>query len=304
MDGKLRVTASMLTDQGRVRNHNEDFIDCYLPESEEEQENNGALYIVADGVGGAHAGEIASRFATERTIHHYLANPRESDHGVRLMTAMQLANQELRQLASDQQEGKHMATTMVATVLHGAKATIANVGDSRGYLLQNGALTQITKDQSLVAKLVEEGAITEDEARSHPRKNVILHSLGAENSPEIDLYEIDLKSGNQLVLCSDGLVRHVSNEEIAAIITTQSEDAVNTLVKLANERGGEDNITVAVLRIGEQPAEDATEPAFEAVSGIADRQDSRMRGGLWVYTAILTVIQSILIIIIWYLVNG
>lgn len=266
----------MLTDQGRVREHNEDFIDCREPITEGDRDKNGWLYIVADGVGGADAGEVASQYATERVIYHFSANEEVESWGRRILEAMQKANSDLRKLSMKGEINKRMATTMVAALLHDNAATIANVGDSRAYHWRNGQIRQVTRDQSLVARLVEEGAITEEEARNHPRKNVILHSLGTENTPEIDLYELDLLPADQLILCSDGLTRHVADEEITqAVGEFNPEVATSYLVTLANDRGGEDNISVAVLRIGEQSVELETEPAPRAISEIesVDSQD-------------------------------
>jgi protein phosphatase len=301
-----RINASLQTDQGRVRDHNEDFIAYKEPADASEVARNGWLYIVADGVGGADAGEVASKFATEQTIHNYLADGETADWGNRLYTAMQTANTELRQLVSEQASttGNRMATTMVAAVLHGNRATIANVGDSRGYHWKNGQFQQITKDHSLVARLLEEGAITEEEAVSHPRRNVILHSLGSEANPRIDLYEVELTPGEQLVLCSDGLTRHVADEEIAKIVgDREPAKATDILVQLANDRGGEDNISVIVLQIEELPAQlqDHTRSTIGRIANVKP-VDERTRQALWIYTAVLCLIQTVLIILIWFLI--
>jgi len=302
------VDASMRTDQGRVREHNEDFVACHEPSGPDEEARHGRLYIVADGVGGSDAGEVASRFAAERTLDHYLADGDTIDWGERLRNAMYAANSDLRSLTGHKYDGARMATTMVAAVLHVDQATLANVGDSRGYHWRNGTIRQITKDQSLVARLLEEGAISEEEAANHPRKNVILHSLGSEKRPQIDLYEVSLNSGEMLILCTDGLTRHVDDEEIAAAVAQFStEEATKRLIQLANERGGEDNISVAVLRFGEQPAQLVTSsgsPSGEATETKALPDDARIRRTLWVYTAILCVVQVILIVLIWNLVSN
>ncbi|MGD2049192.1 MAG: Stp1/IreP family PP2C-type Ser/Thr phosphatase [Chloroflexota bacterium] len=300
------IYASLRTDQGRVRDHNEDFIACKEPETAGEESRNGWLYVVADGVGGAEKGEVASEYATERTIHHYLADDQSVDWGERLRQAMQSANTELRQMVAELEPGNKMATTMVAAVFHDDQVTIANVGDSRAYHLHNGVLHQVTKDQSLVARLVEEGAITEKEALNHPRKNVILHSLGAEKTPLIDLFEIELELGDQIILCSDGLTRHVMDEEIASLVSQLSPStATEKLIRLANERGGEDNISVAVLRIGEQQAELETKSTPTGATGHrAQQDDARMRRALWIYTAILVVVQVILIVLVWNIINS
>lgn len=300
------IDASMRTDQGRVRDHNEDFIACEEPQSAGEESKNGWLYIVADGVGGAEKGEVASEYATGRTIHHYLVNDQLDDWGERLRQAMQNANTELRQLVTELEPGNRMATTMVAVVFHDSQATFANVGDSRAYQLRSGVIHQITKDQSLVARLVEEGAITEKEAINHPRKNVILHSLGAENAPPIDIFELEFQSGDQFILCSDGLTRHVMDDEIASLVSQMSPStATEKLIQLANDRGGEDNISVAVLRIGEQQAEFETKSTPIVVSGDRAQQSvARSRRALWYYTAILIAVQVILIVLVWNIINN
>lgn len=301
-----QIDASMRTDQGRIRDHNEDFVDCREPISPDEETKNGWLYVLADGVGGAEAGEVASQYATEQTIYHYLNDDHTTGWGERLLQAMRAANGELRQLVLELTSGGRMATTMVAAVLHDDMATLANVGDSRGYHWQDGILHQITKDQSLVARLVEEGAITEEEALNHPRKNVILHSLGAESSPQIDIFTVALAAGDQIVLCSDGLTRHVMDDEIASIVGEQQPAvATETLIQLANDRGGEDNISVAVLRIGEQPANERVKPAPIVIfSKDAQQSNARLRRGLWIYTAILVTVQIALIILIWNFINS
>jgi len=301
-----RINASLQTDQGRIRDHNEDFVACREPTDAIEVARNGWLYIVADGVGGADAGEVASKYATERTIHNYLIDDITADWGNRLYTAMQTANTELRQLVLEQASttGNRMATTMVAAVLHGDIATIANVGDSRGYHWKNGQFKQITKDHSLVARLVEEGAISEAEAENHPRKNVILHSLGSEASPRIDLFDVKLMEGEQLVLCSDGLTRHVADDEIAKIIGDRPPDeASEMLIQLANDRGGEDNISVIVMQIEALPAQLPVESQspFGRIANIKPANE-RARQALWIYTAILALVQTVLIILIWFLI--
>ncbi len=301
-----RINASLQTDQGQVRDHNEDFVGYKEPANASEVARNGWLYIVADGVGGADAGEVASEFSTERTIHNYLADEDTADWGERLYHAMQTANTELRQMVSEQTTGNRMATTMVAAVFHDNKVTFANVGDSRGYHWKDGKFKQITKDQSLVAKLVEEGAITELEALNHPRRNVILHSLGSETTPRIDLFEIEVEVGEQIVLCSDGLTRHVLDQEIAQIIGEKSPaDAAEALIQLANERGGEDNISVAVLSIDELPTQ--LPAGTQRKNGRVTLknlvvEDERTKRALWAYTAVLCLVQTILIIIIWFLI--
>ncbi len=241
------VDASLYTDQGQVRDHNEDFICSSEPQNAEEEADLGWLYIVADGVGGADAGEVASKLASNYTTDHYLNNTSKENLGERLHDAMQAANSELRRYVTEN-GNRRMATTMVAAAIREKDAYIVNVGDSRGYHWQKGSFRQITKDHSLVARLVEEGAITEEEAEVHPRKNVILFSLGSEKTPQIDIFHQQMEPGDVLLLCSDGLTRHVKDNELADTLSKyRPEKAARFLVDLANKRGGLDNISAVVI---------------------------------------------------------
>ncbi len=163
------------------------------------------------------------------------------------------------------------------------------------------------KDQSLVAKLVEEGAITEEEAHFHPRRNVILYSLGSERSPKIDLFEQPLQTGDILFLCSDGLTRHVADEEIAYVLSQETMDtACTNLIQKANERGGEDNISVAIIRFDGQatavarPGTQPTTPRAAARNGTGTQQVAN-RSALWLYTVMLGMVQALLIFLVWFL---
>lgn len=297
------IEASLQTDQGRIRDHNEDFVTFWEPDNEAAEAQNGWLYIVADGVGGADAGEVASQFASERVIAHYLKDNLDIGWGERLWRAMQAANTDLRQMVAERGDDSRMATTMVAAVFQGSQVFVGNVGDSRGYHWRNGRIRQITKDQSLVAKLVEEGAITEEEAYNHPRKNVILYSLGSEKEPKIDIFEETAEPGDIFLLCSDGLTRHVFDEEIQEILTHQEPlRASRILIDLANERGGEDNISVAIMRYDNQTLTKkilslAAAPD-ETLTGTSSKPARRR---MLLYTIILSLVQTILIILIWAL---
>jgi protein phosphatase len=295
MSSDKLVKASLRTHQGRVRDHNEDFVTSREPTSRRDESENGWLYIVADGVGGADAGEVASQFASERAVEHYLSNSHIADWSERLKGALLSANADLRQMVADRNDHSRMATTMVAVAIRDQTAFLANVGDSRGYHWRDGKFHQVTKDQSLVAKLLEEGAITEEEAAVHPRKNVILYSLGSEKDPQIDLFQQSLEQDDILLLCSDGLTRHVSDEELAAVISQQNADAATqTLVQLANSRGGEDNISAVVLHFNASQA-----PARVFAEPIAASQTTSDRSYLWTYTLLLTLVQTILILLVW-----
>lgn len=291
------VDASLRTHQGRVRSNNQDFIAWREPADAAEEQKQGWLYILADGAGGMDAGEIASSFATERTLHHYL-NHDELAWGPRLQAAMQAANVDLREMSARNEGNTRMATTMVAVVISGNDAYVANVGDSRAYFWRNGRLKQVTKDQSLVAQLVDEGAITEEEAAVHPRRNVILFSLGSERTPRIDLFELKLEPDDKLLLCSDGLTRHVSDEEIETVVGQQpTSEATETLINLANERGGQDNISVGILHF--RPA--SSQPRVVQDDG-EPHKASPTRGNrmfLGAYTIVLALLETFLIVLIW-----
>ncbi|MBP7999102.1 MAG: Stp1/IreP family PP2C-type Ser/Thr phosphatase [Chloroflexi bacterium] len=292
------VTAILKTDVGRVRDHNEDYFASCEPTQMQEAVQNSWCYILADGAGGMDAGEVASQHSTERMHHHYLAQTGEKDWSKRLVRAMEAANTDLRRLMLEQDEGKsRMATTMVAVVIAGDRAIFANVGDSRGYHFRDGAIKQITKDQSLVAKLLEEGAITPEEAENHPRRNVILGSLGSEDEIGVDLFTIMVEPGDHLLLCSDGLTNYVRDKELAEIIRGNTlEEAPQLMISLANARGGGDNISVVLIRINHTnlPTEGATNVALPPA----------VTSTLWPFTFFLCTLLIFIITVIWALMNG
>lgn len=282
------IQAHLRTDTGLVRELNQDFVAFWEPTDLATAQQNGWLYLVADGVGGADAGEVASQFASQQLLHHFLSTDNEPDMGQRLINAMQAANTDLRQLIAEKENKSRMATTMVTAVIYENQVFIGNVGDSRGYHWRNGLFQQVTKDQSLVAKLVEEGAITPAEAESHPRKNVILYSLGSERHPQIDLFTIPLLPGDIILLCSDGLTRHVSDSEIGHILGQYApEEATQLLIEQARERGGEDNISAVVIQVG------ATAVVPKPTSSPSNRPF------LWLYTGFLAFLMSCLILFAW-----
>ncbi len=290
------VQAALHTDVGQTRRVNQDFVAFHEPGSPEEEARFGWLYILADGAGGMDDGDVASRFATERVLDEYYKEP-DLGWKERLRKALTQANTDLRALGASRNGGSRMATTMVATVIHGDEVDIANVGDSRAYHMRAGVLRQITRDQSLVAKLVEEGAITPEEAEVHPRRHVLLHSIGSDRNPQIDFYHLHLQRDDVLLLCSDGLIRHVQDAEIASTIAAEPEPdlAARILIDLANERGGQDNISVVILRYT---------PAAVAETQLAAQREPAgqiARRALWAYTAFLSILQTILIFLVWYL---
>lgn len=298
------ITAALRTDTGLVRGHNEDFVAAFEPATPEDQTRHGWLYIVADGVGGADAGEVASQYAAERAIHHYLSTNGMVPARERLLESMQSANTDLRSLAAGRNDQRRMATTMVAAAIQGDQLTIGNVGDSRAYLWHRAKFEQITRDQSLVARLVEEGAITAEEATTHPHKNIILTSIGSEKRPPVDLYERSLQPGDLLLLCSDGLIRHLADEEIAAVLGNEEpEEAASDLVRLARQRGGEDNISVVVVQYGSRDASYPAALAAAAPAAVPVAVGAAERPSLLPLTLLLALVMVVLIILVWYTVQ-
>ena len=261
----IRVFAK--SDLGKARDHNEDnFLvadlsrrDCTAPVLEREYElgDRGLLLMVADGMGGAAAGELASEMATD-TIYKQLLSSwlREQEatgqrFATRLKEAVESANIEIHNYAKAHPENRGMGTTATAVGILGDHLYLTQVGDSRAYLVRAGAAHQLTKDQSLMQRLVEAGELTEEEAAQSERRNIILQALGPDAKVKVDLTHQEIRRGDTLVLCSDGLSGQVKKEEIARQVSeTRDLKAVcDRLVALANERGGPDNITVLVARL-------------------------------------------------------
>ena len=262
----IHVTVFGKTDLGKTRDHNEDtFIVADLTRDraslqaevrDHDVGDRGTLFMVADGMGGAAAGELASAMAAD-LVHSHLSTEWMEDADVslhrfafRLREAMDIANRRIHSYASQRPEVKGMGTTATAAGVLGTSLILAQVGDSRAYLLRNGEAVQLTKDQSLVQRLVDEGQITQEEADRSERGNIILQALGPEPQVSVELTMADLRLDDVLVLCSDGLTGNVSDEEISQTILAHPtpEDACAALIEMANERGGPDNITVVVAR--------------------------------------------------------
>ena len=230
-----------ITDVGKKRSLNEDSF--YF-----ESQKKGFLIIVSNGMGGHNAGEIASAMAVSAILEFAKVNDPFLDPEVFLRNAISYANSQIYQEACRNNSLSGMGATIVVAVGNSKKMYIANVGDSRAYLISKEKITQITKDHSYVYELVKNGVITPEEAKSHPRRNEILKALGI--APEVypDIFFLNTEKTDKILLCTDGLTSHVSDEEIFNIVNRYSRKAATeALVKLANEYGGLDNITV-VLR--------------------------------------------------------
>jgi len=243
------VESSQLSDVGQKRLHNEDYVGFYEPGRPADLEAYGRLYVLADGVGGAAAGELASQYTVKKIMHGYYQNIQD-DLGTRLRRAIEEANADVFARNLSQSGQGEMATTVVAAIVHGDQLIVANVGDSRAYVVRGEAIEQITEDHSLIAEMLSDGSITAEQAETHPYRNVILRSVGGHDTVQVDLFSRQIAPNDLLILCSDGLTRYVENQELADIVRAgPPAEATRRLVALANERGGNDNITVSVTHI-------------------------------------------------------
>jgi protein phosphatase len=255
---ELELKIGKLSDVGRVRTHNEDSLAIYEPMDPRQLSEKGRIYLVADGVGGHIAGKVASAYATKRIIELYYQDP-NSDVTRSLIKTIQRVNEEIHQRSPQKERG--MGTTIVAAVVRGEKLYVANVGDSRAYLIRGQSIKQLTRDHSLACELFRLGRITEKEVTSHPQRNILTRSLGVKPIVEVDAFEEMIQTGDIIVLCTDGLWCQVSDEEIKDIVTSgEPQGAAAQLVALANERGGNDNITVLVVQVGKPMTIIGTKP--------------------------------------------
>jgi protein phosphatase len=237
----MKVHHSARTDVGRTRDHNED---SFGVGEGELVERFGELLVICDGMGGHAAGEIASRVAVDTILADYYAAEDEERNGA-LEQAFSHANAQI--YASGHGS---MGTTGVAALLYQDALHIANVGDSRAYLIRDGEIRQLSRDHSFVSDQVAAGLITPEQARSSPHRNVITRALGYQAEVSVDLFRWPLQVGDIILLCSDGLHGLVTDEEIAEIaVSHTTDDAIERLIALANERGGSDNITVVLARV-------------------------------------------------------
>jgi serine/threonine protein phosphatase PrpC len=240
-----------LSDRGVRRDHNEDAWSLPpLDLTAGQMAAKGRLYVVADGVGGHQAGDVASKLAVEFIQQCYYADP-TPDVAASLKAAIHASNQAINHEAADKLEQYGMGTTVTAAVVRGNELTVANVGDSRTYLIRKGHARQVTTDHTWVEEQVQIGLITRAEAAKHPQRNIITRSLGGQQKLYIDIFEEQLMPGDSVLLCSDGLSNTVSAPEIGASVSRSksAKVAVHELVELARQRGAPDNVTAVVLKV-------------------------------------------------------
>ena len=250
-----------LSHPGRKRRHNEDAWVCEPP-----------LFAVADGMGGARGGEIASRVAA--TALGEEVNGTGED---RVVALIQGANRQVFERANEDSDASGMGTTMTVAIVEDGVVSIGHVGDSRAYLIRERKLEQLTEDHSLVAELVRSGRLSPEEAETHPQRSVITRALGTDPDVDVDSFSIEGKPGDLFLICSDGLTSMVDDETILEAVERNRNDldgAAKELVAAANRSGGEDNITVVFFEIAEErveePAETKSYPVIEEEPAMAD----------------------------------
>lgn len=257
---KISIHGSTLTNVGRVRGNNEDNVQVWAFD-------NFMLALVADGMGGAAGGEEASRMAVDAIQADFVETLPESarlqeiteeDIADKMRFALAKANQAVLERAARDHQLHGMGTTATLVLVHGTRAIFAHIGDSRAYMIDGTSqeIRRVTSDHSFVEALVSSGHLTPEQAADHPMRNVLYRALGQKPDAEleIDIYTHDLKIGDRIILCSDGLSRHVKDDEIAQMATSSDapQAIARQLIALANERGGEDNVSVIVLILGEK----------------------------------------------------
>ncbi|MDP6978225.1 MAG: Stp1/IreP family PP2C-type Ser/Thr phosphatase [Myxococcota bacterium] len=270
------IDCASLTSMGQVRTSNQDTFDVF------DADPGDRLFVVADGMGGHRGGATASRLATEtigevfRTAKHEAADT--------LFEAIATANQCVHQASVDDPELRGMGTTIVCMLFgRDGRVWVAHVGDSRAYRLHREGIEQLTQDHSVVGEMVRRGLITNDEANTHPRRNEILRSVGVESEVDVDVAQVVATPGDRYVLCSDGLTGLVADDEICEVVRENpAEAAAEQLVKMANARGGHDNVTVQIIAVpaaGDEPQADA--------AVLASKQPRPTSARWWVGAAIL-----------------
>ena len=258
----MRLVFAAATDVGRMRKNNED---SYL--------SSQPVAAVADGMGGHSAGEVASAIAIEELAALGSRGPWENETAATddLKQAILRANRRIRETAAGDRKLNGMGTTLVALLEDGDMVHVANVGDSRGYLLRQGELSQVTVDHSLVQELVDDGRLSPEDAERHPQRSVITRALGIDREVEFDLFTYKLQVGDRLLLCSDGLSDVVEPAQIRNVLlrVRNSHQAARKLVTVANEQGGPDNITVIVVDAVDEATAQAMEEGGDTTGDLA-----------------------------------
>jgi serine/threonine protein phosphatase PrpC len=256
----MKIRVGVRTDIGRSRTRNEDAYLVHDP-----------VFAVADGMGGHRGGDVASNLALESLQANEEGSTAQDFRD--LVEQIKSANQRVLERGEADRNLRGMGTTLTAILAADGKAHVAHVGDSRAYMLRDGKLQQLTEDHTLVQRMVREGRLTEEEARSHQQRSVVTRALGVDENIPVDELTLDLKEGDRLLLCTDGLSSMVRNDTIQDILASESDPqkAADRLVEEANQAGGDDNITVVLLEVTGDDAPDGEAPAVQrSTSGPAE----------------------------------
>lgn len=250
---QLHLAVGRLTDRGKIRERNEDFVGGPEGIPPEKLEQKGRLYVVADGMGGHLGGQRAAQLAVERVIQEYYRDP-SLDIPRSLERAIKLANAQIYSEAARNPAYKGMGSTIVAAVVRGDDLYVANVGDSRAYLIRGSSIQQITRDHSWIAEALRAGTITPEQALTHPNRGVVTRSLGGGPDVQVDHFHRKIRPGDVVLLCSDGLTSVVSDADIQKVVTRERpQRAANKLISMANQAGGPDNIAAIVIGVQRAP---------------------------------------------------
>lgn len=231
----------ILSDIGNKRELNEDSVGCY-------EDDVKRIYVIADGVGGHNAGEVASKLAVDTTIEYIKSLKDITDMESVLREAITYSNRRIYEQSTSDDSLNGMGTTITACLIHNSDLAVANVGDSSCYAISDNKIMKVTKDHSLVQQLVDAGSITEQEAFKHPNRNIITRSLGTKIVVEVDIFKLNLKNICKVILCTDGLSDEVGKDEIYEIAAEYNcDEACKKLIELSKMRGARDNISVIVF---------------------------------------------------------
>ncbi len=283
----MKLEVGSLSDVGRTRDHNEDYLGMYRPTDAAQRRRKGELFLVADGIGGHQSGEVASQMAVEHIIQAYSNGPGENIVA-ELVQAIEAANATIYAKGQGQDRRWRMGTTLVGALVRDHDLHVVNVGDSRAYLLRGTQMEQVSQDHSLIAEQVRMGLIDAGQVKDQDYRSAITRALGSKPEVKVDTFDRTLQGGDIIVLCTDGLSGLLKDEEIARVVIAQSPaHAVTALVAQANARGGRDNITTLVIKAHQEgkaaaPARSQPPPA------------KRSRLGAWWVVGILALGAAIL----------
>ncbi|HBL06313.1 MAG TPA: Stp1/IreP family PP2C-type Ser/Thr phosphatase [Clostridium sp.] len=229
------------TDVGNKRTFNEDSVGYY-------EEEDFGIFVIADGMGGHNAGEVASKIAIDTIIEYVINHKKDRSEEEILNEAILSANRKIYRESLLNESCNGMGTTLVGAFVRGNNLTMVNIGDSRGYILKDGQLVKVTKDHSLVQELLDNGTITNEEAKNHPNKNVITRALGTNPVVTADYYSLDIRGISKILLCSDGLTNEVSEEDIFRVLQGYNGNQCMELINMSKKNGGRDNISIIIFK--------------------------------------------------------